>query len=122
MEVTDVRLTMLQNAGGVKAIGSFSLDGEFAIRGIRVMEDKNGRNFVAFPSREKQDKTYEDVAFPISKDSYHKITEAILDKFQMTREQNQTKSKEENDTPFIDEAFEEEQKKSETPKKKGKGR
>ena len=45
MEVTDVRLTMLQNAGGVKAIGSFSLDGEFAIRGIRVMEDKNGRNF-----------------------------------------------------------------------------
>ena len=51
MEITDIRMNLLDNAGGVKAIGSFSLDNSFAVRGMRVMEDKKGRNFVAFPSR-----------------------------------------------------------------------
>ena len=45
MEVTSIRMNLLNNAGGIKAIGSFSLDDAFAIRGIRVMEDRKGRNF-----------------------------------------------------------------------------
>lgn len=53
-----------------KAIGSFALDGAFAVRGVRVMEDKNGHNFVAFPSRAKSDGSYEDLAFPLSKELY----------------------------------------------------
>ena len=40
MEVTSIRMNLLNNAGGIKAIGSFSLDDAFAIRGIRVMEDR----------------------------------------------------------------------------------
>ena len=64
MEVTDVRLNLVNKEGSsVKAIGSFSLDGEFAIRGVRIMEDKNGKSFVAFPSREKSNGEYEDLAF-----------------------------------------------------------
>lgn len=42
MEITDIRMNLLDNAGGVKAIGSFSLDNSFAVRGMRVMEDKKG--------------------------------------------------------------------------------
>ena len=53
MQVSEVRLNLLKTDTAVKAIGSFALDGAFAVRGVRVMEDKNGRNFVAFPSREK---------------------------------------------------------------------
>ena len=62
MEITDIRMNLLDNAGGVKAIGSFSLDNSFAVRGMRVMEDKKGRNFVAFPSRERANGDYEDIA------------------------------------------------------------
>ena len=32
MEVTSIRMNLLNNAGGIKAIGSFSLDDAFAIR------------------------------------------------------------------------------------------
>ena len=46
------------------------------------MEDKNGKNFVAFPSREKQDGSYEDIAFPLSKELYANITGAILKEYQ----------------------------------------
>lgn len=41
MQVSEVRLNLLQTDNAVKAIGSFSLDGAFAVRGVRVMEDKN---------------------------------------------------------------------------------
>ena len=73
MEITDIRMNLLDNAGGVKAIGSFSLDNSFAVRGMRVMEDKKGRNFVAFPSRERANGDYEDIAFPLSKEFYFTV-------------------------------------------------
>ena len=90
MEVTDVRLNLLKTENAVKAIGSFSLDNSFAVRGVRVMEDKNGHNFVAFPSREKSDGSYEDIAFPLSKELYASITGAIIDEYkQQVEKQNQ---------------------------------
>ena len=87
MEVTSIRMNLLNNAGGIKAIGSFSLDDAFAIRGIRVMEDSKGRNFVAFPSRERSNGDYEHIAFPLSKEFYHKITDAIMTEFNRMREE-----------------------------------
>lgn len=57
MQVSEVRLNLINTDNAVKAIGSFALDGAFAVRGVRVMEDKNGHNFVAFPSRARGNKT-----------------------------------------------------------------
>lgn len=113
MQVSDIRLNLLKTDSGVKAIGSISLDGEFAIRGIRVMEDKHGRNFVAFPSREKSDGTYEDIAFPLNKELYHEITESIINEYQKLQEEKTVKSEEKDDTPLKDEE------ETQAPKKKG---
>ena len=89
MQVSDVRLALLDTDNAVKAIGSIALDGVFAVRGVRVMEDKNGHNFVAFPSRKKSDGSYEDLAFPTTKELYAHITGAVLEEFQ-----NQVKKQE----------------------------
>lgn len=95
MEVTEVRLNLLNTDNAVRAIGSFSLDNEFAVRGIRVMEDKKGRNFVAFPSREKADGSYEDIAFPLSKELYATITGAIIEEYKnQVEKQNQEQTQE----------------------------
>lgn len=94
MEITDIRMNLLDNAGRVKAIGSFSLDNSFAVRGMRVMEDKKGRNFVAFPSRERANGDYEDIAFPLSKEFYHQITDAFMKEFH--RKQEEMASQEQN--------------------------
>ena len=109
MEVTEVRLNLIKTDSAVRAIGSFSLDGVFAVRGIRVMEDKNGHNFVAFPSREKPDGSYEDLAFPLSKELYATITSAIVDEYQkqmekQTQEQSQEQSQEQTQTEAKSEA------------------
>lgn len=68
--------------GSVKAIGSIVIDGEFAVRGIRVLEDKNGRVFVGFPSRLRSDGNYEDIAFPTTKEAYSNITDSVLKKYE----------------------------------------
>ena len=107
MEVSEVRLNLLKTDNAVKAIGSFSLDGAFAVRGVRVMEDKNGRNFVAFPSREKADGSYEDIAFPLSKELYASITGAIIDEYKQQvekQEQTQDQSQEQTQTEGASEA------------------
>ena len=98
MKVTDIRLNLINKEGGVKAIGSFSLDNSFAIRGVRVMEDKNGRNFVAFPSREKSNGEYEDIAFPLSKEFYHEVSEALIGEYNAKKEQLETKSQEQTES------------------------
>ena len=95
MQVTDIRMNLLDNAGGVKAIGSFSLDNSFAVRGMRVMEDRQGRNFVAFPSRERANGEYEDIAFPLSKEFYHEITDAFMKEFNRKKEEVATQEKQE---------------------------
>lgn len=113
MEVTEVRLNLLKTENAVRAIGSFSLDNSFAVRGVRVMEDKHGHKFVAFPSREKTDGSYEDIAFPLSKELYASITGAILAEYQnqvekqsqeQTQEQTQEQSQEQTQTEAKSEA------------------
>ena len=98
MEVTDIRLNLINNDSGVKAIGSFSLDHAFAIRGVRIMEDKHNRNFVAFPSREKSNGEYEDIAFPLSKEFYHTVTEALVNEYKAKKEQQESQAQEQEAT------------------------
>ena len=114
MEVTDIRVNLINSDSGVKAIGSFALDGMFAVRGVRVMEDKKGRNFVAFPAREKANGEYEDIAFPLNTEFYHTLTEAIVNEYkkQLDEKQSQTAAEEQSKA----------EEKAAAPAKKGKGR
>ena len=120
MEVTDIRMSLLENAGGVKAIGSFSLDNQFAVRGMRVMEDKEGRNFVSFPSRERADGQYEDIAFPLSKDFYHQITDAFMQEYH--RRQEEAANKTQDKSQSQDESKGQEQAQAQDAPKSHKGR
>lgn len=128
MQVTDIRMNLLDNAGGVKAIGSFSLDNSFAVRGMRVMEDRQGRNFVAFPSRERANGEYEDIAFPLSKEFYHEITDAFMKEFNRkkeevaTQEKHEAKDETQDKSQSQDESKSAEQAQTESTSKGRKGR
>ena len=119
MQVSEVRLNLIETDNAVKAIGSFALDGAFAVRGVRVMEDKNGHTFVAFPSREKADGSYEDLAFPLSKELYAHITGAVIDEYKSQvekQEQNQAQEASQEQTQT------EVEKEAKSAPKRGKGR
>ena len=62
----DVRInSLMPDKGSVKAIASVNFGDCFAVKGVKVMESKNGL-FVSMPSQKGKDGNYHDICFPIT--------------------------------------------------------
>ncbi|MTD32160.1 septation regulator SpoVG [Planomicrobium sp. YIM 101495] len=83
MEVTDVRLRRVQTEGRMRAIASITLDDEFVIHDIRVI-DGNGGLFVAMPSKRTPDGEFRDIAHPINSDTRSKLQQAVLTAYEQS--------------------------------------
>lgn len=81
MQITDVRVRMVAKEGKMKAIVSMTLDNEFVVHDIKVIEGEKGL-FIAMPSRKSADGEYRDIAHPINSDTRDKIQKIILEKYQ----------------------------------------
>jgi len=64
----------------MKAVASVTLDGEFVIHDVRVVEGHNGL-FVAMPSRKTPEGEFRDIAHPITPDARERIQSAVLKAF-----------------------------------------
>ncbi|HZG79344.1 MAG TPA: septation regulator SpoVG [Brevibacillus sp.] len=80
MEVTDVRLRRVNTDGRMKAIASITIDHEFVVHDIRVIDGNNGM-FVAMPSKRTPDGEFRDIAHPISSTTREKIQAAVLNEY-----------------------------------------
>ena len=65
MQVTDVRVRKVTKEGKMRAIVSITLDDEFVIHDIKVIEGDKGL-FIAMPSKKATDGEYRDIAHPIN--------------------------------------------------------
>lgn len=77
MEVTDVRLRRVNTEGRMRAIASITLDNEFVVHDIRVIDGNNGL-FVAMPSKRTPDGEFRDIAHPINSDTRTKLQDVVL--------------------------------------------
>lgn len=80
MTITDVRVRMVTKEGKMKAVVSITLDDEFVIHDIKVIEGEKGL-FIAMPSRKSADGEYRDIAHPINKDTRQTVQALILEKY-----------------------------------------
>ena len=85
MQVTDVRVRKIEKEGKMKAIVSITLDNEFVIHDIKVIEGEKGL-FIAMPSRKAADGEYRDIAHPINSETRQKIQQLILDAYKKSEE------------------------------------
>lgn len=83
MQITDVRVRKVSKDGKMKAIASITLDNEFVIHDIKVIEGENGL-FIAMPSRKASDGEYRDIAHPINSDTRARIQSVVLKKYDET--------------------------------------
>ena len=83
MQVTDVRVRKIEKEGKMKAIVSITLDNEFVIHDIKVIEGEKGL-FIAMPSRKAADGEYRAIARPINSGTRALIQKVILEKYEMT--------------------------------------
>lgn len=86
MEITDVRLRPVNSEGRMKAIASITIDNEFVVHDIRVIDGNNGM-FVAMPSKRTPDGEFRDIAHPISSSTREKIQQAVLEVYEKALEE-----------------------------------
>ena len=77
MTITDVWVRKITKEGKLKAIVSITLDNEFVVHDIKVIEGQNGL-FIAMPSRKTPDGEFKDIAHPINTDTREKMQSSIL--------------------------------------------
>ena len=65
MKITDVRVRKVAKEGKMKAVVSITIDEEFVVHDIKVIEGEKGM-FIAMPSRKASDGEYRDMAHPIN--------------------------------------------------------
>ena len=81
MQITDVRIRTVAKEGKMKAVVSITIDNEFVVHDIKVIEGEKGL-FIAMPSRKAADGEYRDIAHPINSDTRNMIQTLILEQYE----------------------------------------
>ena len=83
MNITDVRIRKITKEGKMQAIVSITLDDEFVMHDIKVIEGEKGL-FIAMPSKKTADGEYRDIAHPINSDTREQIQSTILKRYEQS--------------------------------------
>ena len=83
MKITDVRIRKVAKEGKMKAVVSITIDEEFVVHDIKVIEGEKGL-FIAMPSRKASDGEYRDIAHTINSATRDFIQKMILEKYEET--------------------------------------
>ena len=80
MQITYVRIRKIEKEGKMKAVVSITIDEEFVIHDIKIIEGEKGM-FIAMPSRKTAEGEYKDIAHPIKSSTRELIQNLILQKY-----------------------------------------
>ena len=80
MNISNVKIRKLYDEGRMKALVSVTIDDDFAVHDIKVIEGP-GRVFVAMPSRKEEGGIYRDVVHPITREAREKLEKIILEEY-----------------------------------------
>ena len=81
MRITDVRVRKMTQDSKMKAIVSITIDDEFVVHDIKVIEGEKGL-FIAMPSKKASDGEYRDIAHPINSETRDIIQRIILESYE----------------------------------------
>ena len=80
MEITDIRVRLIDSDGKMKAVASVTFDNEFVVHDIKVIASQDGL-FMAMPSRKSPDGEFRDIAHPLNSEMREKLQIAVLAKY-----------------------------------------
>ena len=81
MKITDIRVRKIENGGKMKAVVSITIDEEFVVHDIKIIEGEKGL-FMAMPSRKTSDGEFKDVAHPIKSSTREELQRIILERYE----------------------------------------
>ncbi len=80
MQITDVRVRKITKEGKMKAVVSITLDNEFVVHDIKVIEGEKGL-FIAMPSKPTANGEHRDTAHPINSATRENMQRIILEAY-----------------------------------------
>ncbi len=86
MKITDIRMRKMTNDTKMKAVVSITIDEEFVVHDIKVIEGEKGL-FIAMPSRRSDDGEYRDIAHPIKSETRSMIQDLILTEYERQKQE-----------------------------------
>lgn len=86
MKITDVRIRKITDDDKMKAIVSITLDNEFVVHDIKIINGNNGM-FIAMPSKRLPNGEFRDVAHPLTAEAREKICDAIFKEYNRALEE-----------------------------------
>ncbi len=81
MQITDIKIREVLNEGKLRARASITIDDQFVIHEIKVLEGENGL-FIAMPSRKLPNGEYKDIAHPINRETRIMLQNAIINAYE----------------------------------------
>lgn len=76
----EVKVYPTQREGNILATANITLGGCFAVKGLRVMDGKNGL-FVAMPDRRDGQGKFQDICFPTTKEMREALNTAVMGEY-----------------------------------------
>ena len=87
MNITDIRIRMGEKEGKLKAIASITIDGEFVVHDIKIIDGEKGL-FIAMPSRKTAEGEYRDIAHPINSETRTALQTQVLKAYEKASAEN----------------------------------
>lgn len=80
MEISEVRIRKVHQAGKLKAYVTVTFDNQFVVHNIKVIEGREG-DFIAMPSRQLANGEFKDVAHPISSEFRDHLQKIVMEAY-----------------------------------------
>ncbi len=79
--VTDVRIYAMEGTGNLRAYATVTLDDQYVIHGVKVLEGEAGL-WVSMPASKNKKGEYKDIFHPISKEAREALVNAVIEAYQ----------------------------------------
>ena len=84
MEISDVRVKLLESENKIKAVAAITIDGCFVVHDIKVIQGTTSL-FITMPGRKNAEGKYKDVAHPIDTPTREMISAAVLEAYEKAK-------------------------------------
>jgi stage V sporulation protein G len=80
MQITDIRVRIVNGESKMKAVASVTFDDAFVVHDIKIIQGDKGL-FIAMPSKRVKSEDYRDIAHPINIEMRTLLQDSILAKY-----------------------------------------
>lgn len=88
MFISSIRIKILEKENRLLAVADVTFDGMIAVHGIKIIQGREEKFFLAMPSKENKMKKFEDIVHPVNADARTSIERMVFRAYEFCVEQS----------------------------------